>query len=86
LTTLADTAVAMAIKTVLPAGTVFATIDLSMQFLAPVRQGMVRAVAEVSGPMVRTFKGQADLFDENKTRVATFTSTFRVARGQGFEE
>jgi uncharacterized protein (TIGR00369 family) len=86
MTTLADTAVAMAIKSLLPEGTVFATTDLAMKFLAPVRQGIVRAVAEVEGPNGRTFSGQAELFDENDCRVARFTSTFRVARDQGFAD
>ncbi len=86
LTTLADTAVAMAIKSLLPAGTVFATTDLSMQFLAPVAQGTVRAEAVVAGPQGRTFTGKADLYDETRERrVAEFSSTFRVARGQGFD-
>ncbi len=85
LTTLADTAVAMAIKTLLPDGTIFATTDLAMQFLAPVRQGRVQAVARVSGPEGRTFRGQAELFGEAGELVARFSSTFRVARGQGFD-
>jgi len=37
LTALADTAVAMAIKSLLLEGTRFATIKLVMEFLAPVR-------------------------------------------------
>lgn len=86
LTTLADTAVAMAIKSRLPEGTVFATTELNMQFLAPIRQGIVRAVAEVDGPVGRTFTGRAELFDAGKALVARFTSTFRVARGQGFTD
>ena len=86
LTTLADTAVAMAIKSLLPEGTVFATTELGMQFLAPVRQGTVRAEAEVNGPFGRTFTGRADLFDDGGTLVGRFTSTFRVARGQGFDD
>lgn len=86
MTTLADTAVAMAIKSLLPAGTVFATTDLAMQFLAPVRQGTVRAIAEVEGPFGRTYKGVAELFDAADCCVARFTSTFRVARDQGFTD
>ena len=38
-TSLADTAVAMAIKTVLPEGSHFATTELSLAFHAPVRSG-----------------------------------------------
>ncbi|PLY03631.1 MAG: PaaI family thioesterase [Desulfuromonas sp.] len=86
LTTLADTAVAMAIKSLLPEGTIFATTDLQMTFLAPVRQGMVRAQAMVSGPEGRTFHGIADLFDDAENMVARFSSTFRVARDQGFAD
>ncbi len=84
--TLADTAVAMAIKSVLPPGTVFATTELNMEFSAPVLSGMVFARAKVTGPKGRTFLGAAELSDENGQLFARFNSTFRVARGQGFED
>lgn len=86
MTTLADTAVAMAIKTLLPEGTVFATTDLQISFLAPVKQGKVTARAQVEGPDGRTFHGVARLYDQAGVQVAKFTSTFRVARGQGFAD
>jgi len=86
LTTLADTAVAMAIKSILPAGTVFATTDLSMQFVAPVHEGVVRAMAQVTGPFGRNFSGTAEIFDQAGKTIALFTSTFKVARGQGFAD
>lgn len=86
LTALADTAVAMAIKSLLPEGTQFATTELTMRFLAPVRQGVVTAHAEVSGPQGRTFWGEALLCDDSGQQVAKFQSVFRVARGQGFDE
>jgi len=82
LTTLADTAVAMAIKSLLPEGTVFATTELQMRFLAPVRAGCFRAKAQVSGPEGRTFYGQAIIYDENESKVAEFSAIFRVARNQ----
>jgi uncharacterized protein (TIGR00369 family) len=85
LTTLADTAVAMAIKSLLPAGTIFATTELNMQFLAPVKSGIVFAHAAVKGPEGRTFLGEANLVDESGQKIARFTSVFRVARGQDFE-
>lgn len=85
LVALADTAVAMAIKSVLPRGTVFATTDLQMQFLAPVQAGTVTALARVRGPEGRTFYGDAELRDTAGTTVARFHSVFRVARGQGFD-
>jgi len=85
LTSLADTAVAMAIKSLLPAGTHFATTELRGRFIAPVSEGEVRAEAEVRGPEGRSFFGEAHLFDCNGVEVFHFTSTFRVARGQGFD-
>jgi uncharacterized protein (TIGR00369 family) len=84
LTTLADTAVAMAIKSLLPEGTVFATTELQTSFLAPVTAGTVTARAKVRGPEGRTFYGDAELFAVDGTLVARFTAVFRVARGQGF--
>jgi len=86
LTTLADTAVAMAIKSLLPEGTVFATTDLRTKFLAPVKEGRVTAAATVAGPEGRTFKGEAVVADETGREVVRFTSVFRVARGQGFDD
>jgi uncharacterized protein (TIGR00369 family) len=86
LTTLADTAVAMAIKSRLPAGTIFATTELTTRFLAPVMAGLVTAVATVSGPVGRSFHGEATVTDESGREVARFSSVFRVARGQGFDE
>ena len=55
MTALADTAVAMAIKSLLPQGTHFATTGLSMEFLAPVLSGQVTAHARVQGPDGRSF-------------------------------
>lgn len=86
LTALADTAVAIAIKTLLPEGTVFATTELTTRFLAPVREGRVTVAAEVTGPQERTFFGEAVASDESGREVVRFTSVFRVARGQGFGE
>jgi len=86
LTTLADTAVAMAIKSLLPEGTIFATTELRTSFLAPVKTGTVTAKAQVRGPEGRTFHGEAELFDEGGALVARFHSVFRVARGQGFAD
>ena len=74
--TLADTAVAMAIKSLLPEGTVFATTELQMEFASPV----------LEGPEGRSFQGFAQLLDDEGSVLASFRSTFRVARGQGFNE
>jgi uncharacterized protein (TIGR00369 family) len=86
LVTLADTAVAMAIKSILPAGTSFATTELQSCFLGPVRSGTVVAEARVHGPEGRTFRGEAELRDESGAVVARFHSVFRIARGQGYED
>lgn len=86
LTSLADTAVAMAIKSLLPPGTHFATIDLQARFIAPLAAGEVRAVAQVKGPEGRDFIGEAVLYDEQQREVFTFSARFRVARGQGYDD
>ena len=82
MTSLADTAVAMAIKSLLPEGTAFGTTGLTMEFIAPVLQGVVSAHARVSGPEGRVFKGECELRGEHDQLYARFTSVFRVARGQ----
>lgn len=86
ITALADTAVAMAIKSVLPEGTRFATTELTTRFVAPLQEGTLIARAEVGPPQGRTFRGEAILTDEQGREIARFTSIFRVARGQGFDE
>ena len=86
LTSLADTAVAMAIKSLLKPGTHFATLDLQGHFLAPVKAGEVRAEARADGPEGRDFNGRASLFDATGQEVYRFTSRFRVARGQGYDD
>ena len=84
LVALADTAVAMAIKSLLPRGTVFATTELSMKFEAPLNSGQVCARARVSGPEGRSFFGSAELIDQAGQRIGCFSCVFRVARGQGY--
>ncbi|GAB7028325.1 PaaI family thioesterase [Geotalea toluenoxydans] len=80
ITALADTAVAMAIKSVLPEGSNFVTMDLGLKFHAPVRYGLVKAEARIVERDERNIKGEAEVFDEAGVKVATFTSVFRVRR------
>jgi uncharacterized protein (TIGR00369 family) len=80
LTSLADTAVAMAIKSLQPAGTVFATTDLSMKFFAPVLEGPVHAYASVRETDERTFFGECELLGEKDETFARLTTVFKVAR------
>jgi uncharacterized protein (TIGR00369 family) len=84
LTSLADTAAAMAIKTLLPEDTHFATVSLDMRFLAPVRKGIVRAHAtagRVEGTQ-RNYSAQVFIRDEGGKDVAEFSSEFKVAKNQ----
>jgi len=80
LTSLADTAVAMAIKSLLAPGTVFATTDLSMKFVAPVFEGQVHAYARVQATGVRTFSGECELLGEADEVYAHLTTVFKVSR------
>ncbi|MRR57579.1 MAG: PaaI family thioesterase [Deltaproteobacteria bacterium] len=77
-TSLADTAVAMAIKSVLPEDSHFVTVELSLKFHAPLRSGTVRAVASVIEHDERNIRGMAEVFDENGVKTATFHSVFRI--------
>ncbi|MEA5114834.1 MAG: PaaI family thioesterase [Geobacteraceae bacterium] len=80
-TALADTAVAMAIKSVLPEGSHFVTMELSLRFHAPIKSGVVRAVATILERDERTIKGIAEVFDDQGIKTATFNSVFRVKKG-----
>jgi uncharacterized protein (TIGR00369 family) len=79
-TALADTAVAIAIKSLLPEESHFATVALELKFHVPVRGGTVRAVARVTERDERNIKGEAEVFDEHGVKVATFTAHFKVKR------
>ncbi|TNF47011.1 PaaI family thioesterase [bacterium] len=82
ITALADTSSAMAIKTLLVEGVHFATVGLETRFLAPVHKGVVtaRARAEMLKGQERTYLAEVDVQGENGNCVATFSSTFRVAK------
>lgn len=80
LVSLADTAVVMAIKSMLPEDTHFATIRLESGFLHPVRQGTITAKAEARFNGDRTIDGEATVFDETGRAVLSFCSTFKIAR------
>ena len=80
LVSLADTAVVMAIKSVLPSQTHFATISLTTKFLYPVKQGVVTAKARVTTQEGRTLKGQAVVYNEAERPVLEFSSIFKIAK------
>ncbi len=79
---LADTALAIAIKTLLPEGTHFATIDMSLKFHAPVNWGIVKAVATVTGRSEKDIRGEVAILTEEGVRAATFQAVFRIKRAR----
>ncbi|MDA8140314.1 MAG: PaaI family thioesterase [Desulfobacteraceae bacterium] len=80
LVSLADTAVVMAIKSIIAPYSHFATIALETKFLLPVKKGVVTAKATVSQEGDRMLKGAATVYDEDGREVMAFTSTFKMAR------
>jgi acyl-CoA thioesterase len=80
ITSLADTALAIAIKTLLPAWTPFATIEMSMLFKNPVQWGTIRGIAEVTDRSERDITGTVTIVSEDGITAATFQARFRVKR------
>ncbi len=78
--TLADTAVAMAIKSLLPPDSRFGTISLNAEFLAPVTKGMLSARAQVIPLENRQVQGQAVVTDDNGRTVMRFAAMFKLGR------
>jgi acyl-CoA thioesterase len=85
LVSLADTAVAMAIKSILPPKTHFGTISMESKFIGPVRKGIITASARAEVLEDRALKGKATIFDEEQKAVMVFTSIFKVARNAGIK-
>ncbi len=80
LISLADTAVVMAIKSLISPHTHFATISLETKFLYPVKKGVVTAKARVTNRDGEILQGQATLYNEAETAVVEFSSTFKIAK------
>ena len=80
LISLADTAVAMAIKSILPSKTHFGTISMESKFFHPVRKGIVTARAHAKILKGRTLEGNATMLNEEGKEVMVFTSIFKVAK------
>lgn len=80
LVSLADTAVVMAIKSVVPPGTYFATISLETRFHYPVKRGVVTARARVEKVEGRILFGEAILYDDANRKILQFSSRFKIAR------
>ena len=80
LVSLADTAVVMAIKSIVAPGTHFATTALETRFLHPVKQGILTAKATVVEWNDNRLKGNCEIFDEADRVVMWFASDFKIAR------
>lgn len=78
-TALADTAVAIAIKTLVPEGTDFVTVEMNLKFLAAVREGVVRAEARAIPEDERKIAGEADVFSGD-VKIAQFKAFFIVKK------
>ncbi len=77
---LADTALAMAIKSLLPDGTDFVTVRMGLEFHAPVCWGTVRADARVTHQGERDIEGVTEIMTEEGIKAATFKATFRIRK------
>ena len=77
---LADTAVAMAIKSLVPPETWFVTVSMKTKFLYPVKRGIVTAKSRVTDREGDTWKAQATVFDEEERAVMEFFSIFKIVR------
>lgn len=80
LVSLADTAVVMAIKSIITPKTHFATISLETKFLYPVKQGVVSARAKVKNQNGKILHGFATVYNEENRAVLEFSSTFKMAK------
>ncbi|MDA3790127.1 MAG: PaaI family thioesterase [Desulfobacula sp.] len=77
---LADTSVAMAIKSIIPPNSRFVTISLNSEFLAPVTKGVLTSKAKVKLLKDRMIQGSSMVFDENDREVMKFSAVFKLAK------
>ncbi len=78
--TLADTAVAMAVKSMVSPDSRFGTISLNSEFLAPVTKGVLTAKANIKLLENRMIQGVATVFNEDNIEVMKFSSLFKLAK------
>ncbi len=80
ISSLADTAIAVAIKTILPSGSHFVTSEMTTRFLAPVREGTLTANARISQYAGKHLITVAEITDCDGVKVACLNASFRVLR------
>jgi len=78
--TLADTAVAMAVKSIVPPNSRFGTISLNSEFFAPVTKGVLTAKAKIKLLENRMIQGVATIFNEDNIEIMKFSSLFKLAK------
>jgi len=76
--TLVDTALAMAIFTLVPARTEMATVEMSVNYLSPHRRGRLRAEARVLRKGRRLAVGEVDVWNAAGERVAKSLLTYSI--------
>jgi acyl-CoA thioesterase len=76
----ADTALVMAIKSVLPPHTHFATVSVEANFLKPVKQGIITADARLTRQQQRLIDGKVEVHTETGEQVLSFSARFKIAR------
>ena len=80
LVSLADTAVVMAIKSLLAPGSRFATTRIEVNYLKPVTRGTVTASARITHSEGRDLFGICEVIGEETGPVLTSNCIFRIAR------
>ena len=80
LVSLADTTIVMAIKSVVPPETHFATISLESKFFYPVKQGIVTAKGRITKRDGEILWGQASIYNDAHKPVMEFSSTYKLAK------
>ncbi|MGD9365554.1 MAG: PaaI family thioesterase [Desulfobacteraceae bacterium] len=80
LVSLADTAMVMAIKSLLAPKTYFTTISMESRFLYPVKKGIVTAKARVTARQGQLLDGRVTLYNDEQREVMQFFARFQVAR------
>jgi uncharacterized protein (TIGR00369 family) len=78
LAALADTAVAMAVFTLVPASTRIATVEMKINYLAPHQRGRLRARAAVLRLGKRLAVGEAEIRDRKRQLIAKSLMTYSL--------
>lgn len=83
LVSLANTAVVIAVKSLMAPGTHFDTIEIQSKFISPVRKGVVTAKAKILRPIEPVLYGSATVFDDREHPVLDLTSVFQITENKG---